>query len=288
MADAAQTVTIDIPDAGSVDFTLDPPRGDVAFFVLGVRKCGSSIFNSMMHDLAGINGYRFVDVAGTFFEANIKERSWWGAPAAQALLRPGHVYGGFRAMPPVFASAALFARSPKVLLVRDPRDALVSEYFSNAYSHSVPQDAPAEVAAGDAAQQETAREIFLKLRAEALATSMARYVRDRADDMNRTLMAYAPVVRSSNARVFRYEDVIFEKRTLIADVADHFGWDGGSPGFLDGMMGWADKLPAVENPREFIRRVRPGDHREKLDAATIAELNVILAPSMALFGYSAD
>ena len=37
----------------------------------------------------------------------------------------------------------------------------------------------------------------------------------------------------------------------------------------------------------LIRRVLPGDHKEKLSAKAIAQLNAMLAPSMRLFGYGA-
>ncbi len=50
-------------------------------------------------------------------------------------------------------------------------------------------------------------------------------------------------------------------------------------------MGWADKVPAVEESHAFIRRVRPGDHREKLSAGVIAQLDGVLRPAMELFGY---
>ena len=55
------------------------------------------------------------------------------------MIVPGRVYGGFRSMPLVFAQSELYRRSRKILLVRDPRDALVSEYFSLAYSHGLPE-----------------------------------------------------------------------------------------------------------------------------------------------------
>jgi hypothetical protein len=50
-------------------------------------------------------------------------------------------------------------------------------------------------------------------------------------------------------------------------------------------MGWADVLPEAERPDQFIRRVVPGDHKEKLSPAVIRQLNTRLAASMELFGY---
>jgi hypothetical protein len=44
-------------------------------------------------------------------------------------------------------------------------------------------------------------------------------------------------------------------------------------------------IPAEENPTEFVRKVVPGDHREKLGIATIRRLDEMLADEMATFGY---
>lgn len=278
MTETFDQIDISLPVGKNVTFQIPPARGDIAFFALGVRKCGSSIFYSMVQDLARVNGVSFVDVGGVFFDANVREINWRFAPEILQMLRPGAIYGGFRSMPVVFAQSDLFRRSPRVLLVRDPRDALVSEYFSNAYSHHLPEAEGAD---------QGARDNLVKLREAALASSLKRYVLERARFMNKSLTEYAEVSESALTRVFRYEDVIFNKRQLMRDVAAHFGWTDCSEIFLDHMMAWADKRPAEEVPTEFVRRVRPGDHAEKLDAETIRELNSILAPAMHLFGYGA-
>jgi hypothetical protein len=44
-------------------------------------------------------------------------------------------------------------------------------------------------------------------------------------------------------------------------------------------------LPDAEQPTAFIRKVTPGDHREKLSPTIIEELNGVFADEMHLFGY---
>ncbi len=272
-----QTRRVTLADGRSVAFDVaDAADGD-AFFVLGIRKCGSSIMNSMLTDLSRLNGRPFVDVGGSFFAANIPEQDWRQDPAALAALAPATVYGGFRAMPLIFAGSDLYRRSRKILLVRDPRDALVSEYFSIAYSHGLPDAEPGETGA---------RGEFLALRQAALASQIETVVLQRAALLNNTFMEYAAAAADPLTRVFRYEDVILDKRPWLAAMAAHFGWQGGSPGFIEGMMGWADKIPNEEQSHAFIRRVVPGDHRNKLSGSVIAELNAVLRPAMALFGYA--
>ena len=271
-----QTRQVTLADGRSVAFDTGQDAARGARFVLGIRKCGSSIMNSMLTDLARLNGMAFVDVGGRFFAANIPEQDWRCDPAVLAMLSAGTVYGGFRAMPLVFAQSELYRQSPRILLVRDPRDALVSEYFSIAYSHGLP------AADGDGG----ARAEFLALREATLASRIETVVLERAGVLNRVFMEYADAAADPLTRVYRYEDVILDKRPWLASMAAHFGWDGGSPGFVTGMMGWADKVPSEERSHEFIRRVVPGDHREKLSAPVIAALDEVLAPCMGLFGYS--
>jgi hypothetical protein len=249
---------------------------DETCFILAVRKCGSSILNSMVADLARQNGRHYLDVAGQFYHADVPERVWRNDPACCDLLVPGQVHGGFRAMPLIFADHPIYAAARKILLVRDPRDALVSEFFSNAYSHALPRAA----GGGQGAAQD-----MLTLRQAALRASIETYVLRQAAALNRTFMEYEAASADPRTRVFRYEDVIMNKRAWVRNIAAHFGWSRPDEAFLDGMMGWADVVPQAEQSDQFIRRVRPGDHKEKLSRAVIGRLDDILAPALRLFSY---
>ena len=273
------TRLVTLASGRSVAFEVGESAQGEAFFALGLRKCGSSIMNNMLTDLARLNGLPFVDMGTRFFAADIPEQDWLGDPGVLDALAPGALYGGFRTMPLVFAQSALYRTSRKILLVRDPRDALVSEYFSIAYSHGLP-----DAAAGE----DGAREEFLALRAAVRHSTIEAVVLQRAGALNQAFVEYAAAAADPLTKVYRYEDVILDKRPWLRGMAAHFGWQSGSPGFVEGMMGWADKVPAEERPTEFIRQVRPGDHRNKLSAPVIAELNVLLRPAMELFGYRAQ
>ena len=84
--------------------------------------------------------------------------------------------------------------------------------------------------------------------------------------------------------VLKYENIIFDKARMVQDVAAHFGWTVGQ-GQIGAILKWIDVVPEEENPSAFIRKVTPGDHREKLSAETIAGLNQVLARAMEAFGY---
>ena len=230
----------------------------------------------MLQSLANINGRNYLDVGGSFFKNGIPEREWVAERSLVSLLAPGNLYGGFRSMPTGFLGADAFVRARKILLVRDPRDALVSEYFTVAYSHSVP---------ASNSNKPGAREELLAAREQTRLSDITAFVLKNAVNLNRTMMDYIAVVGDPLLKLYRYEDVILEKLAWLASMAEHFGWDGGSPGFIEGMMGWADKVPHKEDPQAFVRKVLPGDHKEKLPQTVIAQLNEALSPSMQLFGY---
>ena len=269
--------TITLATGRAVRFEV-PAAGDgPACFVLGVRKCGSTLLNRIVAALAQLNGRGFIDIGHTFFAANVLTRDWQRDGALRDIVRPGVAFGGFRDAPLCLLGDEAFVHGPKILLVRDPRDALVSEYFSNAYSHEIPP--PSDGA--DAMMTK-----MLQQRAQALTAELGDYVLRMAPAMTRTMMLYAPVLALPNLRVAKYEAVIFRKRLLIWGVASHFGWRVDRRD-VDSIMAWADEVPAGENPHAFVRRVRPGDHREKLDGTILAKLNEIVQPAMELFGYVA-
>jgi len=256
------------------DIARNPDQG--AFFVLAVRKSGSTILNNIVRALAQFNGLHFVDVAGTFFEHNVMVGDWRRSAAINELIAGGNVYGGFRNMPFAFAANLQFRSSKKLLLVRDPRDALVSEYFTNAFSHPIPPPSPE----GDEVTRLMARQ-----REQALSLGIDAYMRTRKpNEMNETMLDFADLLDDPNLALLRYEDVILNKTGLIATICAHFGWTA-HPDVVENILSWADVVPEQEDPTAFIRKVIPGDHRVKLSAATIAHLDMILEPSMERFGY---
>ncbi len=178
-------------------------------------------------------------------------------------------------MPLTLADHPIYRSARKLLMVRDPRDALVSEYFSNAYSHQIPARAPGG---------SDVNRLMTGLRLEAGAMQIDAWVLRGAGSMLRAFMGYAEEMRSGSTRVIRYEDYIFRKRELVRLMAEQFALTV-SEAQIDEMMSWADVRPEKQDPAAFIRRVTPGDHREKLRAETIAALNSMLQPALDAFAY---
>lgn len=254
-----------------IDFDVEDDPDKRILFILGIRKSGSSIFNSICADLAKVNGYRYVDVAGKLFAAGVIERIWGPDPEIETLLRPGNLYGGFRSLPPALAASPVFKSARKAVLVRDPRDVLVSEYFSNAYSHTLPTEGQG-------------KDRFAMEREKARSAELNDYVRGRIKDIKRTSAPFLALKDDANTAIFRYEDVIFHKDVLIRGVCRFFGWTA-SDELIRQILSWADVRPDVERPTEFIRRVTPGDYKEKLLPDVSAEISHELTDFMTAYGY---
>lgn len=269
-------VAIRLQNGRQIPFEVDVGLEGTAYFVLGVRKSGSSLLNTIARELACLNRNKFVNVGERFFRENVLIKDWQFDPALPEILHPANVYGGFRNMPVALSNNLLFERSPKVLIVRDLRDALVSEYFSNAYSHPIPEQT------GKASDTKSLME---RQRREALKNGIDTYVVERAENLVRTVIEYAGIAKAPTTLLLKYEDYIFNKRELICKLVEHFGWTVGEKSIIN-ILRWADVRPEKEDPRSFIRKVTPGDHREKLQPATIAKLNLVLRPAMSLLDYS--
>lgn len=241
-----------------------------AFFALGVRKSGSTMFNKILAALAKANGINDVNLPGTFFRHGLSVAAW-ARQDLSPLVRPGNLYTGFRSFPGRLAATDAFRGARKAFMHRDPRDAIVSQYFSDAFSHDLPEGA--------------GRQRFLEKREAAQGTQIDAWVIANAPSLGRTLEAFAPLLSDPACLVLPYEAYVFEKRTLIDRVLDHFGWSVPEER-IDALIAEIDVRPEGEDPTRFVRKATPGDHREKLTDATVAELGTILARPLALFGYA--
>jgi len=255
----------------NVPYEIADVAGGAVSFVFGIRKSGSSILNSIVISLAKKAQVNYVDVAGKMFEAGVTVAQWQGDRELASILRPGNVYGGFRNFPEGLLGDRTYESARKILLVRDPRDALVSEYFSNAFSHSLPE-------------QGEAREQMLELREEARHAHIEQFVIQRAPAFAKTMREYRPLVDDGQALVLKYEDFIPDKRTYIHRICEHFGWPVDDH-FVSLVLSWADVIPEEERPTQFVRKVTPGDHKDKLRQKTIDKLGEMLGDEMAMFGY---
>ncbi len=236
-------------------------------FIVGLLKSGSTLLNRIMRPITTAAGLTFSSPANEMFERGLKLKG-----ASVAFEPYGQAYGGFRDLPWPLPQ---FATNRTVLLVRDPRDALTSLYFSLAFSHVPPgtADSPKLLQAFEA-RRDAVRAMAIDDFVLAEADAQARLIR-------RTL-ANIPA-----HRLYRYEEVIFDKHAWVADMIDYLGLS--PPAHLvSTVVARNDVLPAEDAPMEHIRHVRPGDHRDKLRPETIAALDATFGRLMRRLGYPGD
>jgi hypothetical protein len=224
-------------------------------FFLGVPKSGSTLLHRLVEDICHKSDQELINISDSCFRAGIKERMipdriLPGLPDTRTAF-----YYGFRLVGKLSRSVA-FRHSPKVILVRDPRDALTSLYFSMQKSHMVP-------AAGESSK------IIETQRQHANSETIDEFIRNgRGDFIIDAMRDIAAILWLPETYLYRYEDVILRKRDWVGHFAAAAGLEIGDD-VMDLLMERHDVLPDEEVPGDHIRQVRPGNHRQHLSAETI-------------------
>ena len=274
-----ENITIEYDDAGVVKTIFKLPRTKApdtpSVYVFSLPKAGSVLLDNIMRGLSEQVGVTYVSLMGEFFQIGLAEQDVPSA-TSKVFADNGYCFGGFRAFPKTFAIPNLATRK-SIFLLRDPRDMLVSHYFSMRSSHP------------DPGKVLTTSRQSLPRRDKALVMSVDEYALDLASYYVRQLSRYIDVFEAhrDNFAVFRYEDVIFEKRTWVADICKAFDWDV-SERATNKIADKNDVVPRSENEARHIRQVAPGDGLRKLQPETIEKLNELFETQLAYFGYSPE
>ncbi len=251
----------------------DPGDREIAsVFLVGLPKAGSTLLNRLMQPITAAAGLSFVGLQETMYTMGVAPRE---IPAAvNAAFSPtGYVYGGFRSLPGGFAIPA-FAADRTILLVRDPRDMLTSLYFSLASSHRPPGTAVGE----------TLATAFKEQRDEANRTSIDAFALEKADIVSGQFRRVAQRLSGVPHKLYRYEDVVFEKMSWARSMIDYLGLSV-PVSAIEKAVEDNDLRPDLEDPTRHVRKVVPGDHREKLRAETILQLNSRFEPILRRYHY---
>ena len=119
------------------------------------------------------------------------------------------------------------------------------------------------------------RELHRRLRARVLRSSICGHV---------AIHRRGPA-RPRHFRIYRYEDVIFDKRAWIADMCDTFGWSV-PEATINEIADRNDVIPSSEDQAKHIRQATPGDYKRKLQPETIERLTEMFAKELDYFGYN--
>lgn len=248
-------------------------------FSFSVHKAGSSLMAGLLRSYCESVKFPAVNIPETLFNQGFLEKDWHTLSEVSELIVDGYLYFGFRALPeilnPEYSSMGVDPRDYKTcLLVRDPRDCLVSQYFSmgrqQASSHALPKINP---------------ESFINSLKSQKNQEIDSYVLTHSPVLFNKLTAYLSVLKDNpNILIFRYEDIYFDKYQFLLDILE---WTG-IPIKIDVVKKVAEKhdiRPQKEDVNSHIRKGQPGDHIEKLSPKTIAEVSDRFRDLMSNYGY---
>ncbi len=168
-------------------------------------------------------------------------------------------------------------RIRRIYQLRDPRDILVSQYYSFGWSHS----------------DKEFYEIEFEKREQIRNVSVDEYLLDKTGDVTRLekqLRSFKKCPPRETDCVVRYEQMVTDFRGWLSAVVKPFEF--GRFGFKsEGMIiakyafRYRNEFRPGNNPGAHKRSVKPGDHVRQLKPETIRQVNRRLAPYLTRLGY---
>lgn len=264
-----------VPNKRVIPLALPPPVSDApSVMAFSLAKAGSTLLYNMLTELSGEAGLVYYSVENTLFGQGVgpNERP---ARVGKIFSPTGYCYGGFRQFP--LYPIPILKGVKSVFLVRDPRDMIVSLYFSLLKSHSI----PAPSAMGSAgAEMRKAREKLAAVTPDDFATDAVRnYVK-----MFEGYLAQGFHYRK-NVIVYRYEDVIYEKEAWLKDLCAWYEWQVPEAA-IQAVAQRYDIVPDEENAEAHVRQVKPGNYKQHLNDRSVNVINRVLKEYMTMFGYA--
>jgi hypothetical protein len=245
---------------------------DVASHSIGfvtMHKAGSVFVDQVLSKLTHSAGFDHVDLARQAFHTGALEHLYCVARAHE-LSRLGCYFGPFRGsyvrkMPGI-------ERLRLVVQVRDPRDCIVSFYYSVKHSHPPPAPGPAQVN-------------YERIRAVTQSADLDLFARRRARDYAVRMQVLRRMLQSTQDRiVLRYEDMVSDPLKWLSSLCEFLRVDL-SPHVADWVSAETCADGLVEDVSRHRRQVRPGDFRRKLSPTMQGHLTRVLQPHLDAFGY---
>jgi len=254
-------------DNREVLIEISEPANIPSFFVFALPKSGSVLQDKVFEDICSELNIPLISVAKSAFSQGVEESNF-SEEICDIFLARGYGYYGFRYFPSYLKNFDL-SKLKKILLVRDPRDILVSHYFSMKNSHAIPQ--------GEMGNR------LLKQRQTIQDMDINEYVQNKAESFLRIFQSYINI-EDDLLKVFRYEDIVFDKNKWIQHILDFLDLDLPKTK-IEFIAKSHDIFPNKETPDSHIRKVTPGDYKEKLNDNSISILNEVFRDVLNRFDY---
>jgi hypothetical protein len=234
------------------------------------HKAGSTMLYGILSGLSAAAGVAFISMPRVLFSSGVDPAS---VDIVADFKDTGFCFGGYRSFPST--PLPLIDTAQTVLLVRDPRDVLVSHYYSVRDAHRIPDRE------GDLKNRLTER------RLNARETTIDEWVVENQTTVVQSLAGYIAQRFGSrkNVAIYRYEDIVYRKRAWIEDMVRWYGWTVPASE-IDRAVAKYDVFPSKADITKHVRQVAPGNHRTALLPATQEKLRVSLEPLLTFFGYA--
>ena len=243
------------------NITLPEPSTELqpSCFAFSLHKAGSSLLNAMLHDYSQKVEVALVDLPILAVNSGAGDATKITKESFQNIFRPnGYLYCGWR-MYTTCLDGVDFSLTRNIVLVRDPRDRLVSQYFSFGRSHRPPKKGASS-------------EMFLASREDAVSKTIDEYAISKITWIDHNWNLYHKRLSPATTRVYRYEDIIFRKEEWLGDIVSFFALPYDEKAIKNIAVA-NDIRPDEENPNAHIRQVTPGNFAKHLAPETIERLN---------------
>lgn len=162
-----------------------------------------------------------------------------------------------------------------IVMLRDPRDVLVSGYFSYSTSHAIPEST------------EKAKD-FQQFRNRIKNLEIDDYVKEMCENTKWRMSQYMALKKAtSSSCILRYEDMIADFPNWFDALLEHCQWET-SDALKSQILSEAQRTrnPRKEDVSNHRRQVTPGDYERKLKPETIEYLNEQLSEALSEFNYN--
>ncbi len=244
-----------------------------------LNKAATQYTNRILKQCAAKHGMVPVHIHGYAFNSNFPYLDHLSAVEMekyQHIFKPnGYLYSVFGGM---IEGISELERYKVVLMLRDFRDVLVSEYYSIANSHVAPD------------HRGNKHELFVEQRARAKKTAIDEYAIAESDRVYKTMKRFKTLLldKYPNVYVTKYEDMVNDFGGWLNNLLDNIEINIRHD-FFKTLLERNERIrPKYENIHRHLRKGQPGEYKEKLKQETIDFLNAKFLPMLLCFGYKLD
>lgn len=258
---------VSLTSLGNTPYSVELPDfvgSSPSVFLFAFHKSGSTLMDNMVNRYLKSLGIPTFSLFNEAFDNGIPTNEVMN-DALVCFSPQGMVYLGFRHYP-AFDLSLTGLRS--ILLVRDPRDMLVSMYYSIVKSHVIPRN----------------HSSFQKSREAAALVDIDTFVLEKAGIYLYNFRVYQKKLPAETLVTYRYEDVIYEKASWLENLVKNLSLPVDKK-LIEKTAQKFDIFPETEDQEKHIRQVHPGNYKSKLKQSTIDELNEKLAEFLQHYNY---